>query len=188
MAMASWNGQVLANSNDITHVEGNAYFPISTVDMAALRENPDYGTTFCHWKGHADYYDVVVGDQEIEAAAWIYKSPYNQAQRIHEHIAFWREVDVVGTPEGRGYVEPLPSLRDGKTGWEALCWLLRHPPKTELDPTDILENTDISESNIREVWEIKDVRRYAKRYRWTFKDEGDRPRLVQSPGEPVSID
>jgi len=188
MVTASWNGRLLANSNEITHVEGNAYFPISAVDMAALRENPDYGTTFCHWKGHADYYDVVVGDLEIEAAAWIYKSPYGQAECIRDHIAFWREVDVEGAPEGRGYVEPLPSLRDGKTGWEALCWLLRHPPKAELDPTDILENTDIPERDIRELWEVNDVRRYATRYRWTLQDEGAHPRLVQRPGEPVTVD
>ena len=188
MATASWNGRLLANSNEITHVEGNAYFPISAVDMTALRENPDYGTTFCHWKGHADYYDVVVGDLEIEAAAWIYKSPYGQAECIRDHIAFWREVDVEGAPEGRGYVEPLPSLRDGKTGWEALCWLLRHPPKAELDPTDILENTDIPERDIRELWEVNDVRRYATRYRWTLRDEGVHPRLVQRPGEPVTVD
>ena len=188
MVTASWNGRLLANSNEITHVEGNAYFPISAVDMTALRENPDYGTTFCHWKGHADYYDVVVGDLEIEAAAWIYKSPYGQAECIRDHIAFWREVDVEGAPEGRGYVEPLPSLRDGKTGWEALCWLLRHPPKAELDPTDILENTDIPERDIRELWEVNDVRRYATRYRWTLRDEGVHPRLVQRPGEPVTVD
>ena len=112
MVSAKWNGVVVADSDDIEHVEGNAYFPVSAINMAALRENPGYGTTFCHWKGHADYYDVVVDDEVLEAAAWRYNDPYGQAENIRGHVAFWRGVEVDGGPEGQGYVEPTPTRHD----------------------------------------------------------------------------
>ena len=188
MVSAKWNGVVVADSDDIEHVEGNAYFPVSAINMAALRENPGYGTTFCHWKGHADYYDVVVDDEVLEAAAWRYKDPYGQAENIRDRVAFWRGVEVEGVPAGPGYVEPTPSLRDGKSGWEALCWLLRHPPKQELSMADVEENTDIPEDGIRYMWKVKDVQRYATRYRWTLEDRDGAIVLVQADGDPVTID
>lgn len=86
-------------------------------------------------------------------------------------------------------MEPEPSLRDGKTGWEALCWVLRHPPKTTLNAAEIQELTDIPETGIRDAWQVKDVIRYATRYRWTLsgEDTGEIS-IVQTPGEPVTID
>lgn len=188
MVTASWNGKTLAESGDVAHVEGNAYFPVSAIDMSCLRENPGYGTTFCHWKGHADYYDVVVDGEVLKGAAWRYNAPYGQAENIRDHIAFWKGVDVQGGPEGPGYVEPEPSLRDGKTGWEALCWLLRHPPKPTLTAADVTENTDIPEDGIREAFQVNDVQRYAKRYRWQLDESDAGIVLTQSDGDPVPID
>ena len=69
MAKASWKGVTIAETDDIEHVEGNAYFPVSAIDMSKLEENPAFGTRFCHWKGYADYYDVVVDGERLECAA-----------------------------------------------------------------------------------------------------------------------
>ena len=189
MVKAVWNGATLAEADSVVHVEGNAYFPKASVNWEYLCENDGFGTTFCHWKGFAGYYDVVVDGDVLEGAAWRYDMPYAQARLIADHIAFWKGVEVSGGPQGAGFVEPEPSLRDGKTGWEALCWLLRHPPKPALSAADILAYTDIPETGIRDAWQEKDVRRYATRYRWTLHEEdGAEVMLVQAPGAPVSID
>jgi len=188
MVQACWNGTILAENDRVAHVEGNAYFPMDSVSGEFLRENNGYGMTFCHWKGFAAYYDVVVNENVLEAAAWRYDAPYPQAELISDHIAFWRGVEVIDGPEGRGYVEPIPSLRDGKTGWEALCWVLRHPPKTTLDALEIFELTDISENGIRDAWETPDVQRYATRYRWTLMGGDGAPvQLTRAEGEPVTM-
>jgi uncharacterized protein (DUF427 family) len=189
MAKATWSGATLAESDDIVHVEGNAYFPRGSINWDLLKENDGYGTTFCHWKGFAAYYDVVVDGETLEGAAWRYDAPYPQADRIQDHVALWKGVEIAGGPDGAGFVEPEPSLRDGKSGWEAFCWLLRHPPKSELNAAEIKEYTDIPESGIRDAWQVRDVQRYATRYRWTLEGGDGMPVVLkQADGAPVSID
>ena len=46
MAKASWNGATIGDMEEIEHVEGNAYFPVSAIDMAKLEVNPGFGNTF----------------------------------------------------------------------------------------------------------------------------------------------
>lgn len=178
MAQAVWNGQTIAESDDIAHVEGNAYFPTSAVAPGVLRESQE-NDTFCHWKGFARYLDVVVGDEVNEGAAWKYDEPYDQAARIKDRVAFWNGIEIIDGPEGRGFVEPMPSLRDGKTGWEALCWLIRHSESWTLSATDVTANTDIPEADIEVAWHQDDVQRYATRYKW---------RLVGGGGVPITLE
>ena len=53
---AIWNGVVLAQSDDTIVVEGNHYFPLSSVNSAYLK--PSETHTICSWKGTASYYTV----------------------------------------------------------------------------------------------------------------------------------
>ena len=67
-------------------VEGNFYFPPDSVRKNYLRESDtDYE---CPWKGHADYYDIVVGDKVNKDAAWNYPDPKPAANQIKGHVAF----------------------------------------------------------------------------------------------------
>jgi uncharacterized protein (DUF427 family) len=63
------------------------YFPPSDVDLSCLVERP--GSTWCEWKGHADYFDVVIDDTRAERAAWTYHRPTEKFEAIREHIAFY---------------------------------------------------------------------------------------------------
>ena len=90
---AQWNGQVIATSDDIVTVDGNAYFPLDAVDPICLR--PSDHTSVCGWKGTAGYYDVVVGDQVNQNAAWFYADPKEAASQIKGRVAFWKGVQVV---------------------------------------------------------------------------------------------
>jgi uncharacterized protein (DUF427 family) len=92
MARAVWNGAVIAESEDTVVVEGNHYFPPSSLDVAYLRESSH--TSICPWKGVAGYFDIVVDGQENPAAAWIYRDPSAAAAEIKDHVAFWKGVSV----------------------------------------------------------------------------------------------
>jgi uncharacterized protein (DUF427 family) len=89
---ASWNGAVIASSDDIVTVDGNAYFPLDAVDPACLQ--PSDHTTVCGWKGKAGYYNVVVGGQVNQNAAWFYAAPKDAAKQIKGRVAFWKGVQV----------------------------------------------------------------------------------------------
>ncbi|WP_440952687.1 DUF427 domain-containing protein [Methanococcoides sp. FTZ1] len=92
MAVAKWNGVILAESNAVKQVEGNLYFPPESVKGEYLRES-DHHTT-CPWKGLAYYYDIVVGDEVNKAAAWYYPETKPAAKEIAGYIAFWKGVEV----------------------------------------------------------------------------------------------
>ena len=92
MATASWNGTVVAESDDIVTVEGNAYFPRAAVRDDVLR--PSSTTTVCPWKGTASYYTLEVDGQTNPDAAWYYPEPKDAAAEIRDRVAFWRGVTV----------------------------------------------------------------------------------------------
>ena len=89
---AVWKGTTIAESDQTVVVEGNHYFPPGSVETQHLQ--PSSTTTECGWKGTAQYYSIVVGDEENQDAAWYYPAPKEAAAEIKDHIAFWRGVDV----------------------------------------------------------------------------------------------
>lgn len=90
---AIWNGVTIAESDDTVVVEGNHYFPLSSVRSDYLRESTTHTT--CHWKGEASYYDLVVGAAVNSDAAWYYPSPKDAAKQITDRVAFWKGVQVI---------------------------------------------------------------------------------------------
>ena len=92
MARATWNGAVIAESDDIEVVEGNLYFPAAAVRREHLAESDTH--TVCPWKGTASYYHVVVDGAQNRDAAWYYPDPKPAASHIAGRVAFWRGVKV----------------------------------------------------------------------------------------------
>ncbi|MGA9025834.1 MAG: DUF427 domain-containing protein [Steroidobacteraceae bacterium] len=90
---ASWNGKVIAESQDTVVVEGNHYFPLESVNAAFLE--PSSHTSVCGWKGTANYYSLKVDDERNVNAAWYYAEPKDAASRIKGRVAFWKGVSVV---------------------------------------------------------------------------------------------
>ena len=89
---AVWNGHILAESDRTVVVEGNHYFPASSVNKSYFQESPTHTT--CPWKGVASYYTVVVDGKTNEDAAWYYPEPKEAASQIKDHVAFWKGVKV----------------------------------------------------------------------------------------------
>jgi uncharacterized protein (DUF427 family) len=102
MAQAVWNGQVIADSDDVTVVDGYTYFPTSSVDERYL--DPSGRRSTCRWKGVATYFDVTVGDRRKRAAAWTYPIPSPAAAPlVEDRVAFWKGVRILdddGRPTG----------------------------------------------------------------------------------------
>lgn len=92
MARATWQGAVLASSNDCVIVEGNHYFPAASLDRQYFR--PSSHTTVCAWKGVAHYYDIEVNGKRNANAAWHYPEPSAAAREIKGRVAFWKGVEV----------------------------------------------------------------------------------------------
>ena len=89
---ATWNGQVIAESDDIVKVEGNAYFPIESVQEGILQDSATQSV--CPWKGTASYYSLSVAGKENKDAAWFYPAPKEAAAEIKGRVAFWKGVSV----------------------------------------------------------------------------------------------
>ncbi len=92
MIKAVWNDVVLAESDDTVVVEGNHYFPRKALNMAYFQESEMHTT--CPWKGVASYYTIEVDGKQNPNAAWYYPQPSNAAERIKDHVAFWKGVEV----------------------------------------------------------------------------------------------
>ena len=90
---ATWNGTVVAESDDTVVIEGNHYFP-----ETALRREFVVGSNHrstCHWKGEARYYSLLVNGDLNPDAVWYYPDPKEAAANIKGRIAFWKGVQVV---------------------------------------------------------------------------------------------
>jgi uncharacterized protein (DUF427 family) len=89
---AVWNNVIIAESNDTVVVEKNRYFPLTSVKADYLQ--PSNTTTFCSWKGTANYYSLSVNGQTNPDAVWYYAEPKDAAKEIRGRVAFWKGVQV----------------------------------------------------------------------------------------------
>jgi uncharacterized protein (DUF427 family) len=92
MPTATWNGAVLARSDDTVVVEGNHYFPADSIDSALFEDSDTH--SHCPWKGDASYKSVVVAGKRNTDAAWYYPDPKAAASEIKGRYAFWKGVTV----------------------------------------------------------------------------------------------
>lgn len=92
MITATWNGAILAQSDECIMVEGNPYFPPHSINQEYF--TPSNSHTVCFWKGEASYYNIIVNGQENKDAAWYYPQAKEKAKQIEGYIAFWKGVKV----------------------------------------------------------------------------------------------
>jgi uncharacterized protein (DUF427 family) len=92
MVQATWNGVVIAESDETIVVEGNHYFPADSIKREFVSDSRKH--TRCPWKGKASYLNVEVEGLTNPDAAWYYPSPKKAAADITDYVAFWRGVEV----------------------------------------------------------------------------------------------
>jgi uncharacterized protein (DUF427 family) len=96
---AVWKGVVVAEApkEDLIYIEGNWYFPPSSVKQEYLRKSNTPYT--CPWKGTCQYFDVGDGKEWSKDNAWCYPEPKPSAittvkKDFSNFVAFWRDVEV----------------------------------------------------------------------------------------------
>lgn len=83
-------GTKLAETSTYEFVEGNVYFPPSSLISKdeVFKPSSSGHTTWCPWKGTASYYDVHAEGKVIENGAWYYPEPLEKAAHIKDCVAF----------------------------------------------------------------------------------------------------
>ena len=92
MPKAIWNDEVIAESDDTVVVEGNTYFPLTSVREDVLV--PSETHSVCLWKGKASYYYLQANGNTAPDAAWFYPDPKPDAKAVRDRVAFRRDVRV----------------------------------------------------------------------------------------------
>ncbi|KAJ3234388.1 hypothetical protein HDU78_005882 [Chytriomyces hyalinus] len=89
---ATYEGVIIAQTDVYEEVEGNIYFPESSIKKEYFK--PSSTHTVCGWKGTASYYTISVNGKDNNDAAWFYPTPKDAAKNIAGHVAFWKGVRV----------------------------------------------------------------------------------------------
>ena len=110
-------GLVLADSRSTvrtleTSHPPSYYFPPAAIGAGLLKAAA--GSSFCEWKGHAVYWNVVVGDQVLTRVGWSYPAPSPAFEMLRDHVAFYAGPFDLCTVEGETVI-PQPGGFYG--GW-----------------------------------------------------------------------
>ena len=96
---AIWNDQVIAEADkdELIYIEGNWYFPPSSVKQEYLSKSSTPYT--CPWKGECQYFNISKDGKTSQDNAWSYPYPKPSAidtvkKDFSNYVAFWRDVTV----------------------------------------------------------------------------------------------
>jgi uncharacterized protein (DUF427 family) len=89
---ATWNNTLIAESDDTVLVEGNYYFPESSLNRAVVTFSNHKSS--CAWKGEASYYSLNVNGELNPNAVWYYPNPKEGAEAVAGRVAFWNGVKI----------------------------------------------------------------------------------------------
>ena len=81
------SGTVLAETSTYETVEGNIYFPPSSIKDKSLLTDSSTHTT-CPWKGVSSYYNLKADGQDVKDVAWYYPATKERAKHIEGYVAF----------------------------------------------------------------------------------------------------
>jgi uncharacterized protein (DUF427 family) len=88
------NGEVVAETDAALTLQESTYpavqyVPLADVVGTALVRSDS--TTYCPYKGEANYYHVTVGGDTVDDAIWTYEQPYPAVGEIAGHVAFYAD-------------------------------------------------------------------------------------------------
>ena len=85
-------GVVIANTRRSKRVLETSHPPVYYLppdDVAPEVLQPVSGTSYCEWKGTAQYFDVLAADLRARSAAWSYPDPTDDFAAIRDYVAFY---------------------------------------------------------------------------------------------------
>ena len=86
------NGEVIVDSNSSYRVLETSHPPTYYIPISDFKEGTvlkTSGSSYCEWKGTAEYYHLSAGDQLIRKCAWGYPNPNPRFTQINEHISVY---------------------------------------------------------------------------------------------------
>ena len=88
---ATWNGVTLAESDDLVVVDGDHYFPESSLK----REYTSFSNhRSSSPRGQAHYYSLFVKGEMNPDAVWYSPEPSESFEALKGRVAFWKGVKV----------------------------------------------------------------------------------------------
>jgi uncharacterized protein (DUF427 family) len=87
-----FNGIVIAETQDAKRVLETSHPPVYYVPLEGIKTeflSRSTRKTWCEWKGHGEYYNVVVEDEQAADAAWFYPDPTKEFAAIKNYVAFY---------------------------------------------------------------------------------------------------
>jgi uncharacterized protein (DUF427 family) len=85
-------GDVVAEPDDALTLQESTYpavqyVPLADVVPSALQRSDT--TTYCPYKGEANYYHVTAAGDTVDDVIWTYEEPYPAVAAIAGHVAFY---------------------------------------------------------------------------------------------------
>ncbi len=85
-------GETIVDTTDAWRVLETSHPPGYYIPPEAIRPGvlvPATGGSLCEWKGHAEYFSLVVGDHHLESVGWAYANPTPAFDAIAGYVAFY---------------------------------------------------------------------------------------------------
>ncbi len=100
----TWQGQVIAESSEALSLAESTYPIVQYIPRTDVKpevlDRSDH-TTYCPYKGTANYFTLVAPSGERgENVVWFYEDPYEAVAAIKDHVAFYpNKVDAIDISE-----------------------------------------------------------------------------------------
>ncbi len=91
-ATVRFQDTVVASSDDAILVKETRHNDVVYFPRSALRQIYFTATdhsTYCPFKGHANYWDLEVNGELAENVVWSYEAPYPEVSGLKDHVAFY---------------------------------------------------------------------------------------------------
>jgi adenylate cyclase len=119
-------GETVAESDRVLVMHETGYRPVTYVPREDVRMDllqPSEHHTHCPFKGDASYWSIDVDGRRVENLAWSYEDPYEEAEIVRGHIAFyWDRIDA-WFEDDEQVAEPPPTT--AATANPLLHWVTR---------------------------------------------------------------
>lgn len=93
-ATVRFRGTIVAQSDKAlliqeTRHDDVVYLPRSALIMQYFSATQH--TTYCPFKGHANYWDLIVQGDSAENVVWSYEDPYPEVAELKDHVSFYTD-------------------------------------------------------------------------------------------------
>ena len=91
----TWKGKVIAQSTNALSLSESTYPVVQYIPRKDVSPDVLEGsehTTYCPFKGTANYFSLKGDEGRAENAVWYYADPYDAVGAIKDHVAFYPNV------------------------------------------------------------------------------------------------